>query len=51
MARRKASRRLVALGHLVVHVVLKPALQQIVRQRAEQVLHAHLARGVGNVFE
>ena len=42
--------RLLALGQVVEHVVLEPALQQIVRQRAEQVLHAHLAGRVGNVF-
>ena len=42
--------RLLALGQLVPHGFLKPALQQVVRERAEQVLHAHLAGGIGNVF-
>ena len=41
---------LVTLGHVVKHVILEAALQQIVRQRAEQVLHAHFACGIGDVF-
>jgi hypothetical protein len=42
--------RLLALGQLVPHGLLKPALQQVVRERAEQIFHAHLARGVWHVF-
>ena len=42
--------RLLAVEHVVEHVVLEAALQQVVRERAEQVLHAHLAGRVGNVF-
>ena len=42
--------RLLALGHLVPHVALEAALQQVVGERAEQVFHAHFAGGVGNVF-
>jgi len=41
---------LIALGHLVEHVILESALQKIVGQSAEQVFHAHLAGGIGNVF-
>ncbi len=33
-----------------IHVILEAALQQIVRERAEQVFHAHLAGRIGNVF-
>src|SRR5271157_2429256 len=34
-----------------VHVLLlEAALQQVVGERVEQVLHAHLRRGLGNVF-
>ena len=42
--------RLLALGQFVPHGFLKPALQQVIRERAEQVLHAHLARRVRHVF-
>ncbi len=42
--------RLLALGHLVPHGILEAALQQVVRERAEQVFHAHFAGRVGNVF-
>ena len=36
---------------VIVHVLpLKSALQQVVGERREQVFHAHLAGGVGNVF-
>ncbi len=42
--------RLLALRHIVKHVVLETALQQVVRERAEQVLHAHFASRVGNVL-
>ncbi len=38
------------LRHFVPHGILKPALQQVIRQRTEQVFHAHLAGGVGHVF-
>jgi hypothetical protein len=41
---------LLALGHLVPHVALEAALQQVVGERAEQILHAHFAGGIGNVF-
>ena len=41
---------LFALGHFVPHVALEAALQQVVGERAEQVLHAHFAGGVGDVF-
>jgi hypothetical protein len=44
---RRASARLRAF---VPEIVVESALQKIVRERAEQVLHAHLAGGVGNVF-
>jgi hypothetical protein len=36
--------------HFVPHIALESALQQVVGERAEQVLHAHFAGGVGNVF-
>ena len=39
-----------ALGHLIPHVALEAALQQVVGERAEQVFHAHFAGGVGDVF-
>src|SRR5271165_512008 len=42
--------RLLALGHFVPHVALKPTLQQVIRQGAKQVFHAHLAGGVGHVL-
>ena len=41
---------LFTLGHFVPHGILKPALQQVIRERAEQVFHAHFAGRVGNVF-
>ena len=41
---------LLALQHVVKHVVLEAALQQVIGERAEQVFHAHLAGGVGNVL-
>ena len=37
-------------GSLVPHGFLETALQQVVRERAEQVFHAHLAGRIGNVF-
>ena len=44
-------KRLLAISiHVVEHVVLEAALQQVIRERAEQVFHAHLAGRVGNVF-
>ena len=42
--------RLLAIAEVVVHVILESALQQVIGERAEQVLHAHFARRVGNVF-
>ena len=42
--------RLLAFGQFVPAVVLEPALEKVVRERAEQVFHAHLAGGVGDVF-
>src|ERR1035437_3584299 len=41
---------LFAVRQWVPVTVVESALQQIVRKRAEQVLHAHLAGRVGNVF-
>ena len=41
---------LLALRHFVPHGILKAALQQIVRERTEQVLHAHFPGRIGNVF-
>jgi hypothetical protein len=41
---------LLAFGHFVPHVALEAALQEVVGERAEQVLHAHFAGGVGDVF-
>ena len=36
---------------VVIHVLLlEAALQQVVGERVEQVLHAHLGGGLGNVF-
>jgi hypothetical protein len=39
-----------SLRHFVPHGILEPALQQVIRERAEQILHAHLARRIGHVF-
>ena len=39
-----------AFVQFVPHGLLKPALQQVIRQRTEQVLHAHFAGGIRNVF-
>ena len=36
--------------HVVEHVVLEAALQEVIGERAQQVFHAHLAGWVGNVF-
>jgi len=36
--------------HVVKHVVLKAALQKVIRERAEQIFHAHLAGRVRHVF-
>ena len=41
---------LLALEQIIVHVILESTLQQVIRKRAEQVLHAHFARWIGNVF-
>ena len=37
-------------GEIVKHVVLESALQKVVRERAEQVFHAHFTGGIGYVF-
>jgi hypothetical protein len=44
--------RLLGVFEIVeVHVLLlETALQKVVGERAEQVLHAHLGGGLGNVF-
>ncbi len=42
--------RLLRLRHVIEHVVLEAALQEIVRERAEQLFHAHFASRVGNVL-
>ena len=39
-----------AFGHFVPHVALETTLQKIVGERAEEILKAHFAGGVGNVF-
>jgi len=41
---------LLAFRHLVPHIALEAALQKVVRERTEQILHAHLAGGVRDVF-
>ncbi len=41
---------LLAFGEFVPEIVIESALQEIVRESAEQVLHAHIAGGVGDVF-
>ena len=50
MARRRSSSVCSPSGHVVEHVVLEAALQQVVGERAEQVFHAHFAGRIGNVF-
>ena len=50
MARRRSSSVCSPSGMSYKHVVLKSALQQVVGERAEQVLHAHFAGRIGNVF-
>src|SRR5581483_393160 len=43
--------RLLRIAHLVETIcALEAAVEQIIGKRAEQVLHAHLARRVGNIF-
>ena len=42
--------RLLAVAEVIVEIILEAALQQVVGERAEQVFHAHFARGIGNVF-
>ena len=42
--------RLLAFRQFVPEVVVESALQKVVGERAEQVLHAHLAGRVGDVF-
>ena len=48
----KLVQRLLGVVQVVVfHVLLlEAALQQVVGERVEQVLHAHLGGGLGNVF-
>src|SRR5208282_4623419 len=42
--------RLLALRQLVPEIIVEAALQKIVGERAEQIFHAHLAGGVGDVL-
>ncbi len=42
--------RLLAIAESRRRVILEPALQQEIRERAEQVFHAHFASGIGNVL-
>ena len=50
MARAQIVERLLAFRHVVEHVVLEAALQKVIRERAEQVFHAHFAGRIGNVL-
>ena len=42
--------RLLTLRKRIIQVILEAALQQEIRKRAEQILEAHFARRIGNVF-
>src|SRR5437660_395836 len=46
----KIVERLFARRQIVKHVILEPALEQIVRERAEQILHAHFPGRIRDVF-
>ena len=46
----KIFKGLLALWHVIKHVILETALQQVIGKGAEQIFHAHFTGRVGNVF-